>query len=83
MLFAYLILVVPFGIALLIAVVMRKPGCAHFGGILGLSLCFVAFGILHFTATDIVVQMLPTWVPYRVELVYLTGFIEKSSEVPV
>jgi uncharacterized membrane protein len=43
---------------------------------IGLTLLFIFTGIGHFTETEAMAQMLPSWVPGRVLLVYLTGVLE-------
>ena len=42
----------------------------------GLGLAFIFFSIGHFVKTEGMVEMLPSWVPFRLALVYLTGLIE-------
>jgi len=42
----------------------------------GLGSAFIFFSIGHILKTDGMVEMLPTWVPYRLTLVYLTGLLE-------
>ena len=51
-------------------------GGAHMGGIVGLALAFVFFGIGHFAQTRQMVTMLPPWVPMATLLVYATGLLE-------
>ena len=41
-----------------------------------LSLFFAFTGIGHFIKTDELVSMMPAWVPYRLEAVYITGVLE-------
>ncbi|RFA36819.1 hypothetical protein CAL65_09850 [Alkalilimnicola ehrlichii] len=48
---------------------------------LGLGILFIFFGIGHFVETDAMAHMLPTWVPERVLLVYLTGLLEFTIAV--
>ncbi|OGB26689.1 MAG: hypothetical protein A3I66_03905 [Burkholderiales bacterium RIFCSPLOWO2_02_FULL_57_36] len=43
---------------------------------LGLGILFIFTGIGHFAQTGPMVQMLPSWVPERELLVYLSGFLE-------
>ena len=45
-------------------------------GAIGLGLLFIFTGIGHFIQTNPMAQMLPTWVPERTLLVYLTGVLE-------
>ncbi len=42
----------------------------------GLSLFFIFTGVGHFIRTQEMAAMLPLSVPYRTELVYLTGILE-------
>jgi uncharacterized membrane protein len=46
------------------------------GGVIGLALAFVFFGIGHFAQTAAMATMLPPWVPQRVPLIYATGVLE-------
>lgn len=49
----------------------------------GLSLFFAFTGLGHFIFTDQMAQMLPPSVPYRVELIYLTGVLEFLAAIGV
>lgn len=49
----------------------------------GLSLFFLFTGIGHFIRTEPMAAMLPPSVPYRVELIYLTGVFELLGAVGV
>jgi len=42
----------------------------------GLGMAFLFFFLGHFVKTGGMVEMLPVWVPLRLELVYLTGVLE-------
>lgn len=42
----------------------------------GLGVAFLFFFVGHFVKTEGMVEMLPSWVPFRLALVYLTGIIE-------
>jgi uncharacterized membrane protein len=42
----------------------------------GLGLAFIFFFIGHMLKTDGMVEMLPTWLPFRTTLIYLTGVLE-------
>ncbi len=42
----------------------------------GLGLAFIFFFIGHFVKTQGMVEMLPSWVPLRLAVVYMTGVIE-------
>jgi uncharacterized membrane protein len=45
-------------------------------GAIGLTLLFILTGIGHFTETEAMARMLPSWIPGRVAIVYLTGVLE-------
>jgi uncharacterized membrane protein len=72
-----LIIIVPY---LLLTLVDRKlsgvaiPPKAR--GRVGLFLFFLFTAIGHFTRTQAMADMLPSFLPFRVEVVYLTGFLE-------
>jgi uncharacterized membrane protein len=42
----------------------------------GLGIAFIFFFVGHLVETEGMVEMLPTWVPFRIALVYLTGLLE-------
>jgi uncharacterized membrane protein len=71
------ILIVPY---LLLTLVDRKLSGVAIApktrGRLGLSLFFVFTAIGHFGKTAGMVAMLPAFLPYRVEVIYLTGILE-------
>jgi uncharacterized membrane protein len=48
-----------------------------------LSVFFAFTGIGHFIKTDELVAMMPSSVPYRVELVYLTGILELLGAIGI
>ncbi len=47
-----------------------------FIGRTALALMLIATGIAHFTSTDLMIQMMPDFVPAKRELVYFTGVCE-------
>jgi hypothetical protein len=49
----------------------------------GLSLFFIFTAIGHFISTEEMAAMLPPPVPYRVELIYLTGVLELLGAIGV
>ncbi len=49
----------------------------------GLSLFFVLTSLAHFISTEEMAQMLPRLVPYRKELVYVTGVLEVLGAIGV
>lgn len=42
----------------------------------GLGLAFIFFFIGHIVKTDGMVEMLPSWVPFKISLIYFTGALE-------
>jgi uncharacterized membrane protein len=42
----------------------------------GLGVAFMFFSIGHIIKTEGMVEMLPTWVPFRLWIIYLTGALE-------
>ncbi|GMM87004.1 hypothetical protein ABMY35_20195 [Pseudoalteromonas sp. BZB3] len=42
----------------------------------GLGMAFIFFFIGHIVRTDGMVEMLPSWVPFKVSLIYFTGALE-------
>ena len=49
---------------------IRTAGCIAFAAL------FMFTGISHFALADGMVQMLPTWVPGRYPIIYITGIME-------
>jgi uncharacterized membrane protein len=49
----------------------------------GLSLFFVVTALAHFATTEQMAEMIPASVPYRVELVYITGLLELLGAIGV
>ena len=47
----------------------------------GLGLAFLFFFMGHFVKTAGMVEMLPVWVPFRLELVYLSGVLELAIAI--
>ena len=46
-----------------------------------LALLFLFTGLGHFVQTDAMAQMLPTWVPMRVTVIYVTGLLEWAGAI--
>lgn len=42
----------------------------------GLGIAFIFFSVGHFVKTDGMVEMLPSWVPLRLGIIYATGVLE-------
>jgi uncharacterized membrane protein len=55
-------------------VLAHVPGV--FGGQMGIALLFAFTGFGHFMKTSAMTQMLPSWVPFRVLMIYVTGVFE-------
>ena len=51
-------------------IAIRKYACW------GLGIAFLYFFLGHMVKTEGMVEMLPAWVPFRVFLIYATGFLE-------
>lgn len=58
-----------------------KPHLSKLSGVYGLSAAFFFFTIGHYVATEEMVLMIPSFVPFRTELVYLTGLLELSLAI--
>ena len=84
LLFLLLILVVPF---LVLTMVGRWISALRFHPAtrarVGLTLFFALAGIGHFVRTEEMAQMLPPSLPYRIELIYLTGILELLGAIGV
>ena len=52
-----------------------------FVGRISLALMLLATGIAHFTDTDVMVELIPEFMPFKREIVYLTGVLELLSTV--
>ena len=48
-----------------------------------LGVFFIAAGMTHFAATDGYIAMMPVYLPWHEELVYLSGFLELSGGIGV
>ena len=48
----------------------------RYAGLLVVFLWFFAGGIAHFTSTDFFVAIVPPWVPFPLEVVYVSGVFE-------
>ena len=47
----------------------------------GLGIAFIFFSVGHFVKTDGMVDMLPSWIPLRLEIIYATGVLELAIGV--
>ena len=84
LLFLLLLLVVPY---LILTLVGRSVSSLHLSRVnrakVGLSLFFIFTAIGHFIKSEEMAIMLPPAVPYRVELIYLTGIFELLGAIGV
>lgn len=72
------LLIMPYLIFSILGAHLNNPSFGRLGGVLGLSIAFVFFGIGHFVMTEEMTWMLPPWLPHRAVLIYLTGLVEFS-----
>ena len=70
------LLTAPYGVLRLIQWLTDREVDLHNAGAIGLTLLFILTGIGHFTDTASMAQMLPSWVPARVGIIYLSGVLE-------
>ena len=52
-------------------------------GRVGIALVFAFTGVGHFIKTSAMTEMLPPWVPMRLQLIYVTGVIELLSAAAI
>ncbi|MCA1623659.1 MAG: DoxX family protein [Acidobacteria bacterium] len=52
-----------------------------FIGRAALAVMLIVTGITHFTGTDLMVEMMPDFLPYKKDIVYLTGILELLAVV--
>ncbi|MGI0119620.1 DoxX family protein [Zooshikella sp. RANM57] len=71
-----LLLCSPLGLAAIISKLRNKPLDIKKYAFWGLSIAFLFFSLGHFAKTQGMVEMLPTWVPFRLNIIYLTGIME-------
>jgi uncharacterized membrane protein len=70
------LLAVPYGVLRLLQCLTDREFDLHNGAAIGLTLLFVLTAVGHFTDTDSMAQMLPSWVPARIGIIHLTGVFE-------
>jgi hypothetical protein len=83
LLFLFLLLVVPY---LLLTLLDRATGFKigpNTRARVGLSLFFIFTSIGHFIKAEEMSAMLPTFVPHRIQIVYLTGVLEILGAIGV
>ena len=66
----------PYLAALVLSAVLQRRFDARNTAALGLALLFTFTGIGHFVQTEPMTRMLPSWIPARIAVVYLTGILE-------
>jgi len=71
-----LILSSPLCIALAYGKYKRVPADINKYACWGLGLAFIFFFIGHVVKTDGMVEMLPSWLPFKVSIIYFTGALE-------
>ena len=84
LLFLLLVLLVPYLILTLIGrLVPRLKITSSKRARVGLSLFFVVTALAHFISTEEMAAMIPPSIPYRIELIYLTGVLELLGAIGV
>jgi uncharacterized membrane protein len=71
-----LILSSPLAMAFAYSKFMKVPVDINKYACWGLGLAFIFFFVGHIVKTDGMVEMLPSWVPFKVSLIYSTGALE-------
>jgi len=51
----------------------------HLRGRISLAIVFVFTGLGHFIMSEPMAQMLPSWVPMRMPIIYITGVVELAA----
>src|SRR5687768_1524131 len=70
------LLLAPYLVIRVLSRAMNRDFDARRAASLGLTLLFIFTGVGHFIETELMSQMLPSWVPARIPLIYLTGLLE-------
>ncbi len=83
LLFLLLLLVVPFLVLTLVNRFTRYRISSRARARVGLSLFFLFTSVGHFIMTREMTGMLPPAIPYRVELIYITGVLEFLGAIGV
>jgi len=52
---------------------------ARYGGLFLVFVFFMVGGVGHFTTTDMFVSIMPPYIPFHLEIVYLTGAMEIAA----
>ncbi|HEU4796274.1 MAG TPA: DoxX family protein [Pyrinomonadaceae bacterium] len=84
LLFLLLLLLIPFLLLTLLGrLVPRLEIAPSKRARVGLSLFFLVTAMAHFASTREMAEMVPPFIPYRVELIYLTGVFELLGAIGV
>jgi len=76
-----IILIVVFIITLVSAKIIKKVWLYSFAGCLAMSVMLMFTGAGHFLYPDGMALMLPGFIPFKKEVIYLTGIIEIAAAV--
>ena len=72
-----IVLLSAFVIGLLVRQLLKKRNISlYWVGRMAMGSMLVFTGIAHFAFTDGMAAMFPSWVPFKTELIYITGIIE-------
>lgn len=74
-----IILIVVFIITLVSAKIIRKAWLYSFAGCVAMSVMLIFTGISHFLFSEGMALMLPGFIPFKKEVIYLTGVIEMAA----
>lgn len=74
-----IILIVVFIITLVSAKIIRKAWLYSFAGFVAMSVMLIFTGISHFLFSEGMALMLPGFIPFKKEVIYLTGVIEMAA----
>ena len=84
LLFLLLVLVVPYLILTLLGRLLPRFEIASSKRArVGLTLFFLITALAHFASTEAMAEMIPDSIPYRIELVYVTGVLELLGAIGV
>jgi uncharacterized membrane protein len=70
------LMIAPYLVVRVISAVTHRDLDVRGAAAIGLVILFIFTGVGHFIQTEPMAQMLPSWVPERTFLVYLTGVLE-------
>jgi uncharacterized membrane protein len=70
------LMIAPYVFTCLLATITVRTFDGRNAAAIGVGILFIFTGIGHFVQTEPMAQMLPSWVPERVLLVYLSGMLE-------